>query len=167
MEIINSKIKRQFISGNLKIKEWSDLAPFFLNLENREITNKSDLEKWLTDKSELDAILEEELAWRYIKSNCDTTNKELTNNLEYFIENIDPEIAKKSNVLDKKLSNCEFFNDLDERFLIVKRELKNKLELYREENVAIFSELQKEEQEYGAIAAQMTIVYKTEQLLHK
>jgi oligoendopeptidase F len=168
MEIINSKIKRQFISGNLKIKEWSDLAPFFLNLENREITNKSDLEKWLTDKSELDAILEEELAWRYIKSNCDTTNKELTNNLEYFIENIDPEIAKKSNVLDKKLSNCEFFNDLDERFLIVKRELKNKLELYREENVAIFSELQKEEQEYGAIAAQMTIVYKGETLtLHK
>ena len=168
MNIINSKLKRSFIPENLKIKNWSDLAPFFLDLEQRKISNEKDLEIWLENRSELDSILEEEMAWRYIKSTCDTTDKELAAKFEYFVSKIEPEISKQSNILDKKLSNSEFFNKLDNSFLIIKRALKNKIELFREENIPLFAELQKEEQEYGAIAAKMTIEYKGETLtLHK
>ena len=168
MKIINSKLLRNFIPENLEIKEWSDLAPFFLDLEQRKISSEKELETWLENRSELDSILEEEMAWRYIKSTCDTTNKELSDKFEYFVSKIEPEISKKSNILDKKLANSEFFNKLDDTFLILKRGLKNKIELFREENVPLFAELQKEEQEYGAIAAKMTIEYKGETLtLHK
>ncbi len=168
MNIINSRLKRKFIPENLEIKEWSDLAPFFLDLEQRKLSNKKELEIWLENRSELDSILEEEMAWRYIKSTCDTTNKEYSNSFEYFVSKIEPEISKKSNILDKKLANSEFFDKLDDSFLILKRGLKNKIELFREENVPLFAELQKEEQEYGAIAAKMTIEYKGETLtLHK
>ena len=105
MKIINSKLQRNFIPENLEIKEWSDLAPFFLDLEQRKILSEKDLETWLENRSELDSILEEEMAWRYIKSTCDTTNKELSDRFEYFVSKIEPEISKKSNILDKKLNS--------------------------------------------------------------
>ena len=113
MELINSKIKRLFLSDTLEIKEWGDIAPFFLDLEKRELKSVNDLEKFLKDRSELEAILEEEAAWRYIKSTCDTQNKEIAESFEYFISKIEPEINKQSNVLDKKLYNSEFLKDLD------------------------------------------------------
>jgi len=169
MELINSKIKRLFLSDNLEIKEWGDIAPFFLDLEKREIKSVNDLEKFLKDRSELEAVLEEEAAWRYIKSTCDTQNKEIAESFEYFISKIEPEINKQSNVLDKKLYNSEFLKDLDTKeYLIPIRSLKQRIELFREENIPILAELQSAEQEFGAIAAAMTIKFKDQEItLHK
>ena len=169
MELINSKIKRLFLSDNLEIKEWGDIAPFFLDLEKREIKSVNDLEKFLKDRSELEAVLEEEAAWRYIKSTCDTQNKEIAESFEYFISKIEPEINKQSNVLDKKLYNSKFLKDLDTKeYLIPIRSLKQRIELFREENIPILAELQSAEQEFGAIAAAMTIKFKDEEItLHK
>ncbi len=169
MELINSKIKRVFLSDTLEIKEWGDIAPFFLDLENREITSVNDLQKYLKDRSELEAILEEEAAWRYIKSTCDTENKEIAESFEYFISKIEPEINKKSNVLDKKLYNSEFIKKLNPKeYLIPIRSLKQRIELFREKNIAILAELQSAEQEFGAIAAAMTIKFNNEEItLHK
>ena len=169
MELINSKIKRLFLSDNLEIKEWGDIAPFFLDLEKREIKSVNDLEKFLKDRSELEAVLEEEAAWRYIKSTCDTQNKEIAESFEYFISKIEPEINKQSNVLDKKLYNSKFLKDLDTKeYLIPIRSLKQRIELFREENIPILAELQSAEQEFGAIAAAMTIKFKDQEItLHK
>ena len=157
------------MSDALKIKEWSDIAPFFLDLEKREISSTDDLQKYLKDRSELEAILEEEAAWRYIKSTCDTQNKEIAESFEYFISKIEPEINKQSNVLDKKLYNSEFLKDLDQTdYLIPIRSLKQRIELFREENISILAELQSAEQEFGAIAAAMTIKFRGEEItLHK
>ena len=169
MELINSKIKRVFLSDTLEIKEWGDIAPFFLDLENREINSVKDLQNYLKDRSELEAVLEEEAAWRYIKSTCDTENKEIAESFEYFISKIEPEINKQSNVLDKKLYNSEFLSELNPKdYLIPIRSLKQRIELFREENIAILAELQSAEQEFGAIAAAMTIKFKDEEItLHK
>ena len=169
MELIKSKIKRLFVPNNLIINEWSDIAPFFLDLESRTINSVDDLVKLMQDRSELDAILEEDVAWRYIKSTCDTQDEEIAANFEYFISKIEPEINKKSNILDKKLYNSPFLNDLNkDDYLIPIRNLKLKIELFREENIPIHAELQSAEQEYGAIAAAMTINYKGEEItLHK
>jgi len=169
MELINSKIKRVFLSDTLEIKEWGDIAPFFLDLENRELKSVDDLQKYLKDRSELEAILEEEAAWRYIKSTCDTENKEIAKSFEYFISKIEPEINKKSNILDKKLYNSEFLKELNPKeYLISIRSLKQRIELFREENISILAELQSAEQEFGAIAAAMTIKFNNEEItLHK
>lgn len=169
MELINSKITRVFLPNTLEIKEWSDIAPFFLELETRKLNSVNNLKKFLKDRSELEAILEEEAAWRYIKSTCDTQNKQIAESFEYFISKIEPEINKKSNILDKKLYKSEFLKELDKKeYLIPIRSLKQRIELFRDENIPILAELQSAEQEYGAIAAAMTIKFKDEEItLHK
>ena len=155
---------RKFVSipksRDLKIKSWESIESYYSDLEKREINSINDLEKWLFNRSELDSVLEEDLAWRYIKMNCDTTDKSLTDDFNFFVTEIEPNISKYSNILDKKFIESKFTNELDKKkYYIPIRTIKRKLEIFREKNIPIFAMLQKEEQEYGAIAANMTIKY--------
>ena len=49
----------------------SQLEPYFEALKERELNTVEVLEGWLLDKSELEAVLEEDLAMRYIRMNID------------------------------------------------------------------------------------------------
>jgi len=76
-----------------------------------------------------------------------------------FVTEIDPEISKYSNVLDKKCLENPYFQNLDGDYLIMKRALWQREALFREENVPLIAELQTMEQDYGNITSQMTIEY--------
>ena len=69
------KLKRSFVSTNLIINSFIDIEPYFDNLKNRPLTNEKKIWQWLTDRSELESVLSEDLAWRYIKMNCNTNDK--------------------------------------------------------------------------------------------
>jgi len=155
-----AKEARKFVSPNLIISEWDDIQEYFLNLETRDLQTVSDLEAWMKDRTELESVLEEEMAWRYIKMNCDTANQKLAKHFTDFVSNIEPKIAPFSNVLDKKLLATPLLQDLDEEtYFVLIRALKKRDSLFREENVAINAELQNMEQEYGRISSNMTVEY--------
>ncbi len=61
------KNPRTYISPELNIKSFEELLPYLNELSSREINSKEAFLTWLSDKSELDAVLEEDQAWRYIK----------------------------------------------------------------------------------------------------
>ena len=87
------KNKRQFISEALKIQSWQDLKSYFDDLLAREIDDKETFQQWLNDRSELDAVLEEDLAWRYIGMSIETNNEELASAYTFFVTKIQPELA--------------------------------------------------------------------------
>lgn len=147
------------IPKKLKINTWEDLKLFFEDLLQRPINNVDDLEKWIHDRSKLTAIIDEDLAWRYIKMTCDTENKNLAEHYEYFVTKIQPEISKFNDILNRKLVNSKYFNDLSGKYSILKRSVERELELFRDENVPLFAELDKLEQEYARITGSMTINY--------
>jgi oligoendopeptidase F len=60
---------------------------------NRPINSVEELEQWLKDGSELQAALEEDFAWRYIRMTCDTMNEELLASFQYFATEIEPKTA--------------------------------------------------------------------------
>ncbi|MBT3622165.1 MAG: M3 family oligoendopeptidase, partial [Flavobacteriales bacterium] len=74
---IPTRPARRFVTEELVIDSWDKIKSLFDNLVEREISSASELEKWMLDQSELSAVLEEDMAWRYIKMNIDTTDKEL------------------------------------------------------------------------------------------
>ena len=96
-------IKRKFLPNKLKVTSWDVLAPFFKQLLDREINNIEELENWLKDRSELEAFVSEDLAWRYVKMTCDTTNKDLEQAYLFFVTEIEPQISPLSDQLNKKL----------------------------------------------------------------
>lgn len=137
---------------------WEGLAPIFRELKDRELTDLSSLERWLQDRSELDAFLQEDYAWRYIRMTCDTENSQYLADFEFFATEIEPKLASISNELDKKLHAHPLSTELDEHtYGIYLRQVANSISLYREENVPLLTQIQVAQQRYGAIAGAMTV----------
>ncbi len=153
-------MKRQFLTNNLQVHTWQDIEKYFVELNERNINSIQELEKWLQDRSELEAVLEENLAWRYIKMTCDTTDKKLSENFEEFVTKIEPKINEYTDILNKKFIENKYFNNLDsQKYFTLIRSKKKEIEIFRTENIPIIAELQTIEQEYGKISGAMTIDY--------
>ena len=151
------KKERKYIPETLEIT-WDALEPIFKELENRVITSAADLEQWLRDRSELEAALQEDFAWKYIRMTCDTTSKELLEDFQYFATEIEPKIAPISNELNKKFIESPYADELDkEKYFIYTRGIKKALELFREENISLQTQIQIEQQKYQGITGSMSV----------
>jgi oligoendopeptidase F len=153
-----SKKTRTYIPETLKV-DWDSLEPIFNELKTRSIHSLSELEQWLLDRSELEAALEEDFAWRYIRMTCDTTDEKLLNDFQYFATEIEPKIAPISNELNKKFINCQFTAELDkDKYFVFTRGIKKALELFREENIPLLTQIQVEQQKYQGITGSMSVI---------
>ncbi len=151
------KKQRTYIPQNLDIN-WEALEPIFIELLNREVSSTEELEKWLRDRSELEAALEEDFAWRYIRMTCDTRDEKLLEDFQFFATEIEPKIAPFSNELNKKFVNSPFADDLDkDKYFVYTRGIKKALELFREENIPLQTQIQVEQQQYQAITGAMSV----------
>lgn len=151
--------ERTFIDNNLKIDSWDVLKPYFDDLLQRNIDVKVDFEKWLKDLSEVDAVLEENLAWRYIKMTINTKDEDLTKSYQFFINEIQPKLSPIENELNLKLVASPFVEELssNEAYQIFFRKIKTSLDLFREENIPLQSDIANESQKFGALSAQQSI----------
>ena len=72
-----TKLPRKFLPEDFKVTDWQNLEPYFKELLDRPINSTQDLQTWLQNISELEAVIGEDAAWRQIRMTCDTENKEL------------------------------------------------------------------------------------------
>ncbi|MFA7274356.1 MAG: M3 family oligoendopeptidase [Crocinitomicaceae bacterium] len=158
--------KRQFVEDNLRIESWDTLLPYFEDLVNRPIENQNDLATWLKDKSELEAILEEDMAWRYIHMTIDTTNEDFAAKYAFFVNEIMPKAAPYDDLLNKKLMNSPGREALEkeEAYFIYFRSVQKSIELFREENIPLETEIQTKSSQYGTISAAQNIEWDGEQI---
>jgi len=158
-------MKRNYLAEGFAINTWDDLEPVYNELLSREITSATQLEKWMLDVNELEAAVSENFAWRYIKMSCDTDNEELIKSYEFFVTAIEPEMAPLSDKLNKKLVNSPFVDQLDQKkYFTYLRSVKNSIELFREENIELNSQLASKSQQYAAITGKQTITYEGKEL---
>src|SRR5689334_23615445 len=109
------KLERHFLPANFKVTDWPALEPYFKDLLDRKIESREDLEKWMKDSSELEAVVSEDACWRQIRMTCDTENKELEEAFHFFVMKIQPEIQPYADKLNKKLIECPFTGQLDHK----------------------------------------------------
>ena len=86
-DLVIKKKERTYVKGVFEIT-WENLSPIFQELANRNMASAEDLEQWLRDRSEIDALLEEDFAWRYIRMTCNTADEALLNSFQYFATEI-------------------------------------------------------------------------------
>lgn len=150
--------KKEFLPEGFKITVWSKLKPYYQALLDLSIQSAADLEQWILDKSELDAIVAESFAWRYINLTRDNNDQSKADLYQYAVQELYPNIAAFDNKLQQKLVNCPFAATLDpDRFFTYVREIRNKVELFCEENLPLSTEVQLRTREYGKIFSEMTI----------
>jgi len=152
------KMPRKFLPEDFALTTWETLEPYFLELQGREIKSRHELEDWLSDASELEAVVSEDASWRQIRMTCDVENKELEQAFAYFMMQIQPKIQPIADKLNHKLINSPFVKDLDQKkFFTYLRNVKKSIDLFREENVPIQAELSVMQQQFGQIAGKMTV----------
>jgi oligoendopeptidase F len=150
--------QRRFLPTGFSIADWKSLEPYFKDLLDRKIDSKLDMEKWLEDCSELEAIVSEDANWRQIRMTCDTENKELENAFTFFVMEIQPHVQYYADKLNRKLIENPFTKELDhEKYFTYLRNIKKNIDLFRQENIALNSELSVMAQQFGVIAGKMTV----------
>lgn len=152
------KIRRSFIPAGFTVTTWESIEPFFKDLLDRDISTKEDLEKFLSDQSELEAVVSENACWRQIKMTCDTDNKDLEAAFNFFCMEIQPKIQPYADALNKKLINAPALKELDQdKYYTYLRSVKKSIELFREENIPLQAEMAVLQQQFGQITGAMMI----------
>lgn len=150
--------RRNYLPSRFKLTVWERLQPFYEELLQRQLFSLKELEDWLLDRSELDAFVSESFAWRYINISSDSHNKQAQESYQYAIQELSPRIADYTFKLNSKLVNHPLRDQLDPtRFGIYLRAIKNLVELFREENVDLETQVQLESKQHGKIFSEMTV----------
>ena len=177
---------RSFVPQNLDLGDWPQIAPLFDQLETRAAAAKSatDLERWLLDWSELNAALDEEASRRYIAMTCHTDNADAEKAYLHFVEHVEPPLKPRQFALEKIYvahpsrgevlgapstgsassattntpSQCSAL-----RYEVFDRDVKNHVELFHPENVALETEDAKLCQQYQKLIGAQTVTFRGEE----
>jgi oligoendopeptidase F len=157
---------RTFVPEKIDLGDWPQIAPLFGQLENRAASAESaaDLEKWLLDWSELNAALDEEASRRYIAMTCHTDNADAEKAYLHFVENVEPQLKPRQFALEQIYVAHPQFNHLPKaRYEVFNRDVKNHVELFRPENVALETEEAKLSQQYQKLIGAQTVKFRGEE----
>lgn len=150
--------KRHFLPENFTVNSWENTEPWLKELLERPIGSLQDLEQWLKDSSELEAVISEDACWRQIRMTCDTTDKKLEEDFVFFVTEIQPKLQPYSDLLNRKLIDCPYTAQLDpKKYFTYLRNIRKSIELFREANIPLQSELSVMAQQFGVISGKMTV----------
>jgi oligoendopeptidase F len=163
--IIPTRKPRRFLGEDFDLSGWKSLKGFYEDLVSRELSSGKDLKDWFKDRDELESFLSENMAWRYIEMTCDTKSEEAQKNYQYFVTEIQPELAVYDDKLNKKVLENPFLNELTEAgYDITLRGMKKAVEIFREGNIPIVTKIQTKTAEYQAATGSMTVTIDGEEM---
>ena len=152
-----------FVSADLDATKWENLAPLYQSLLERTLNCQKCLEKLLLDRSDLDALVSEAGANLYITMTRHTDDEAANKAYEAFVQSVEPEHKKASFELDKKVAESPHAEKLDQdRYGVLLRGTRTSVELFREENVPIQTELALLDQKYSQVVGAMTCDFEGE-----
>lgn len=144
----------------LDASSWAELEPYYQNFLNRKIKSADELEAWLLELGRFDAYVGETGSMLYVNMTCDTENTEIKQAYLDFVDNVEPELAKMSDLLNRKLAENPYAEQLDaEEYNVLLRDTRMDLALFREENIPLGTELTKLGMRHKEIAAAMTVEF--------
>jgi oligoendopeptidase F len=152
-------MSRNYIPESFNITSWELLMPYYEKAIDFPINSASEFDDFLKYVSELESMVSEDLAWRYIKMTCDTNNEELEKRYVDFVNLIQPHIAPFEDKINQKIHQSPFKSALEKEksYFIYFRSIANSIQLYRQENVPLFAEIQTLSQKYGSITGSMSV----------
>ncbi len=159
-----NKIKRSYYPENLEVTNWENVQKEYEKLLEYKIESPEDIIKLIEISSEFDAILDQEMAWKYIKMTCYSDQEKYEKDFNNFYA----EIISKTQPYDFKLKN-KLYNSpemkklSDKKYNHLKKIISNSIELYRDENVPLFTKEQELTNKYGSIFGKLTIDFDGEE----
>ena len=149
-----------FVPATIDATDWANIEPLFKALLERPVESAAEFERWLVDRSELESACHEAEANLYISMTCDTNDKGAAGAFTKFIEEVSPKVKPAAFELDKR--EAALFGRFDmarDRYLVLERSTRTAVEIFREKNVPIQTELEKLTQRYQTVTGAMTVEF--------
>ncbi len=151
---------RRFVAGQTDLTVLAQVRPLFQALLEREIDSADALQNWILERSALESALSQTGTVLYIRMTCQTDDPARARAYQNFIETIQPAAKVFNDQLNKKYVTEQTRWQLDQkRYQVYARALRTDIELFREENVALETEVALRTQEYQTITGAMTVVF--------
>jgi oligoendopeptidase F len=149
-----------FVPAQFDATKWPNIEPLMKSLLARPVSSRADLEKWLVDRSELDAAIAEAESILYIDMTCHTEDSAKQEAFTTYIETVPPKVKPLAFELDKRLVELnKRFPLPPERYRVLTRDVQSEVEIFREQNVPIQTELEKLSQQYQQVIGAMTVEF--------
>lgn len=156
---------RQFVPQQFDPSQWEQVHPLYGALLARPVSSAPDLERFLNDFAELAAVLDEFGSRRYIDHTCHTDDPAIKQAYFHWIEEIDPKTKPLHFELQKKFLESPYLGQLkDPKYAVLIRGWRSEVEIFRNENVPLETEVTKLSTQYDEINGAMTIAFRDEEL---
>lgn len=145
-----------------QVIDWTaeDYQPYFDDLLQREIT-ADNVNAWLKNWSDLMRLSGEAFSRTYVATTLDTTDETAEARYKQFLEHVYPALIVAMNALNKKLVASGI---TPENFEIALQHLKTDIELFREENLPLITELGNLTFEYDKMVGAQTVTWEGEEI---
>ena len=151
---------RPYAPTTLDATKFDALEPHYRELLDRELHSADDLEQLIFDRSDIDAFVAERNADIYIATTRNTEDKAAEAAYLAFVRDVEPKLKPISSALDQKIATSSLANLLStERYEVLLRGLRVDIELFREENIALETEIAELDQKYNQIAGRMSVEF--------
>jgi oligoendopeptidase F len=139
--------------------KWPDYEPYYEELESRAL-NKENIETWLNDWSRLAATADEQY-WRlYIGTTVDTADKQVEEQYNKYLEEIQPLVKTAEQKLKDKLLKSGLS---PKGFETALRMMQAEAEIFSEENLPLLAEEQKLGTEYNKLIGSLSFTWEGEE----
>ncbi len=151
---------RQFLNEEFSADSLEAIEAIYTDLLTREIDNPDSLLAWCSEWSEIDSVLAEEGARRFVQHTCYTNDEEITALYMEWIEKIRPGLKKIMFDMDRKFMASPALDSLPtEKFGSWIKSVRNSVELFREDNIPLQTEESKLDAEYDKVVGAMTVEF--------
>ena len=149
---------RRFLPGDFVLDQREKISPWAEQLRAREINSPAALEQWLLDVSELASVVDEYGSRRYIDKSCHTDDAQIKQRFLDYVENIEPKLKPVMFELQKKFLASEHAGKLSgPRYEILKKKWQADVDIFREENVPLETEITKIVTQYDEVCGDMMV----------
>lgn len=157
-------MRTDFVPGSFDATRWDVIEPLVRALLERPIATPGEFERWLLDRSELDAACGEAKADLYIAMTCRTDDESAQRAYTAYIEAVPPRLTPAAFELDTRQSSLAArFTLPSARYGVLDRATKANVEIFREENVPLETRLTLLAQKYDQTIGAMTVHFDGEE----
>ncbi|MEM8783216.1 MAG: M3 family oligoendopeptidase [Planctomycetota bacterium] len=153
---------RRFIDPTLNPADLDQLLPHYERLLERELPDAAALEAWLLDYSELSAVVGERGARTRIEQACHTDDEEVEKRFLHWVEKVAPAIQPYGDKLSRQYLEApgrEAFEASDPKYALMGKSWATGVEIFREANIPLFTEVTKLNAAYDKLNGAMLIDY--------
>ena len=156
---------RRFVPADLEPSNFPRTQALYHDLLERPIQTLDQLNRWLTDFSELTSVVDEYGSRRYIDKSCHTDDEAIKKRFMQFVEEVEPGIKPLAFALQRKYLDSPARRQLDQKkFGTLDLRWETEVEIFREINVPIDTEITKKVSEFDEINGRMTVQFRGKEL---